>query len=94
MEKFMIEVMLEEQSLKAVSDGTEEGTVFSGTEDHIRRVKKAIRLEWLVDISGTRHSPAVKSGYENPMALTAALCSIMPRYTTILHAPQEVYEFL
>lgn len=94
MKKFTIAVMLEGQLLKAVSNGTEEGTVFTGNEEHIRRVKKAIRLERLVDVAGTRHSPAIKSGYADPLALTAALCSIMPRYTTIWKAPKEVLDFL
>lgn len=94
MKKFTVTVILEGQVLKAVSDGTEKGTVFTGSDEHIRRVKKSIRLERLVDIVGTRHSPVIKSGYEDAFALTAALCSIIPRYTTIWTAPKEVLDFL
>lgn len=93
MKKFSIVVILEGTTLKAVSDGTEEGTVFTGSEEHIREVRKAILLGRLVDIVGTRRSPAVKSGYEIPLALTAALYSIMPDYTNLWRAPKEVYDF-
>lgn len=94
MKEFTIAVMVEGQLLKAVSDGTEEGTTLTGSDEHIRLVKKAIRNGRLVDIAGTRRSPAIKSGYDNPLALTAALFSILSRYTSIWSAPQEVIDFI
>jgi hypothetical protein len=93
MSKFTVSVIAEGEFLKATSDGTEEGTVFTGSAESIRLIKKNIGFGRSAVIMHDREGISVKTGYANPIALTAALFSISPLYTHVWRAPQEVYDF-
>lgn len=93
MSKFTVSVIVEGEFLKATSDGTEDGTVFTGNDETIRLVKKNIGFGRSGVITNDRQAISVKAGYEDPIVLTAALFSVSPLYTHIWRAPQEVYDF-
>lgn len=94
MKKFRIVVIAYGETLTAVSDGTEAGTEFTGDIGYINMVKASIRRGRKVDITHSRQYDSVKAGYDSPLALTAALCSVDEMRSIVWSAPKEVMEFI
>lgn len=87
-------VVIDGRILKATSDGTEAGTVFTGDESDVSYVKAAIRHKVSVFLGAERRSPEAVAGYESPIALTAALFSVAGPYTILWRAPKEVTKLI
>lgn len=94
MEKFRIEVVVYGETLTAVSDGTEEGTIFTGNKGYINMAKASIRRGRKVDITHSRKYDSVVAGYGTPIALAAALCSVDEMRSIIYSAPEQVRKFI
>lgn len=94
MKKFRIAVIVYGETLTAVSDGTEDGTKFTGDAGYINMAKASIRRGRKVDITHSRNYDSVTAGYGSPLALAAALCSVDEMRSIIWSAPKEVREFI
>ncbi len=94
MKKFKITVIVYGKTITAVSDGTEEGTVITAYEADLNVIKSAIRRGRSVDIKQGRQRDSIVAGYNSPLALTAALCSLDEMRSIVWSAPKEVTDFL
>jgi hypothetical protein len=94
MDQFTVAVIVEEKLLKVTSDGTEKGSVFTGTPDHIERLRSVIHCEHLIEVETVSGPAIVKAGYESPLALLVALYSIAPEETTLWEAPADLLTLL
>lgn len=94
MDNFTVAVTIGSRNLKVTSDGTEEGTVFDGKVGDVKMATSSAKRQDPVSFGKFGESPIANSGFDSPIALTAALYSINPEMVRIVEAPKEVYEFL
>lgn len=94
MDNFTVAVTIGSRDLKVTSDGTEEGTVFDGKVGDVKIATASAKRQDPVSFGKFGESPIANSGYDSPIALTAALYSISPEMVRLVEAPKEVYEFL
>lgn len=94
MKKWSVVVIIDGYTLKAVGDGTEEGTVFEGREDDIISAKAAIFRGWNIPLGFPRFSPIVKASYDSALGLTAALMGAADSEAILWRAPKEVMQFI
>lgn len=94
MKKWSVVVIIDGYTLKAVGDGTEEGTVFEGREEDIAMAKAAIFRGWSVSLGFPRFSPAATASYDSALGLTAALMGAGGSDATLWRAPKEVMAFI
>lgn len=92
--KWSIVVIIDGYTLKAVGDGTEEGTIFEGREDDIAMAKAVIRHRFPIILGHPRFSPTIVASYDSALGLTAALFGAAPSDAVIWRAPKEVTEFI
>lgn len=93
-EKWTIVAILDGDKLKAIGDGTEEGTIFEGREDDIAMAKALIRYESIVSLGNVRFGPRVKASYDSAIGLAAAVVNAGPSEGILHRAPKEVTDFI
>lgn len=94
MKKWTVVVIIDGVILKAVGDGTEQGTTFEGREKDIAMAKAVIRHEFEICLGNSKISPVVLASYESALGLTAALVGVAPSRTKIWRAPADVTKFI
>lgn len=95
MERLTITVGINSQTrLSVTSDGTEEGTVFEGSERNVKRADAAAYNKDLIRLGNIGDGPIARAGYDTAIGLTAALYSVVPQSTYIIEAPKEVTDLL
>lgn len=94
MKKFVVTAIVEEKLVRVESDGTEQGTVFTASPEHIERFREAIHFKQEIEFRGKSVSRFAQAGYGTPLAVAVALYSIAPLKVTLWEAPKEVFEFL
>lgn len=94
MNKWSAVVIIDGYILKAVGDGTEEGTVFSGRDQDIRTAKAAIRHEFSIFLGSPKIAPQVKASYDSALGLTAALMGASYGDVILWRAPKDVLKFI
>jgi hypothetical protein len=94
MKKWSVVVIIDGYTLKAVGDGTEEGTVFEGRDKDIAMAKAAIFRGWSIALGFPRFSPIVKASYDSALGLTAALMGAGSSPAVLWRAPKDVMKFI
>ena len=94
MRKWSVVVIIDGYTLKAVGDGTEEGTVFEGRDEDIAMAKAVIRHGISVHLGFPRFSPKATASYETALGLTAALMSAGASPAILWRAPKDVMKFI
>lgn len=94
MKKFSIVAVIGTRTLKVTSDGTPEGTVFEGEESDIQCATTTANKKRLVQLGDIGDGPIAQAGYDSPIALAAAMYSVVPQSTYLWRAPDEVNEFI
>lgn len=94
MSKWSVVVIIDGYTLKAVGDGTEEGTVFEGRDEDIAMAKAVIRHSISVHLGFPRFSPEITASYDTALGLTAALMAAGNSPAILWRAPREVMEFI
>lgn len=94
MRKWSVVVIIDGYTLKAVGDGTEEGTVFEGRDEDIAMAKAVIRHGISVHLGFPRFSPKATASYDTSLGLTAALMSAGISPAILWRAPKEVMKFI
>lgn len=94
MDKFVVSAIVEEKLVRVESDGTEQGTIFTGSPEHIERFRDAIHLEQVIEFTGASEVRTARADYDTPLGVAVALYCIAPYQTTLWEAPLEVFEFM
>ena len=94
MKKWSVVVIIDGYTLKAVGDGTEEGTVFEGRDEDIAMARGVIRHGISVHLGFPRFSPEITASYDSALGLTAALMAAGNSPATLWRAPKEVMDFI
>ena len=94
MKRWNVVVIIEGRTLKATSDGTKEGTKFTGAEEDILRARALIQQGFEIFLGSPYDSPAVKASYDSALGLTAALMGAAPYDAFLWRAPKGVLQFI
>jgi len=94
MDKFVVSAIVEEKLVRVESDGTEEGTVFTASPEHIKRFREMVQNEEKMGFAVASSVRIAQAGYDTPLGVAAALYCIAPYQTSLWEAPLEVFEFM
>lgn len=94
MKRWSVVVIIEGRTLKATSDGTEEGTKFTGMEEDVEKAKAILQQGFEIFLGSSYNSPAVKASYDSALGLTAALMGAAPYDAVLWRAPKDVLQFI
>lgn len=94
MKKWSVVVIINGYTLKAVGDGTEDGTVFEGRDKDIAGAKAAIRHGSFIPLGFPRFSPIEQASYDSALGLTAALMGAGSSEAILWRAPKDVMKFI
>lgn len=94
MSKWSVVVIIDGYTLKAVGDGTEDGTVFEGRDEDIAMAKAVIRHGISVHLGFPRFSPEITASYGTALGLTAALMGAGNSPAILWRAPKDVMKFI
>jgi hypothetical protein len=96
MKDFKISAVIQDRTLEAISDGTEEGTEFTGHQEDIATATAMARLGFRVPMgsNGVRDIPKITAGFGSPLEVAAAMMAVAPHHVNFTEAPVEVLELM
>lgn len=94
MKKFKIVVIAYGKAMTAVSDGTKDGTTITADESAMHIIRYSLDKGYSVDLTHSNTRASVVSGYDSPLALTAALFSVDEMRSIVWSAPKSVMKFI
>lgn len=94
MDKFVVSAIVEEKLVRVESDGTEQGTAFTGSSEHIERFRAAVQRGQEMGFEVASGVRTAQAGYDTPLGVAVALYCIAPYQTSLWEAPLEVFEFM
>jgi hypothetical protein len=96
MKDIKITAVIQDRTLEAISDGTEQGTAFIGNEADTATASAIAQLGFKVPMgaNGTKNNPRVEAGFGSALEVAASMMAVAPHHVYFTEAPEEVMEMM